>query len=72
MLYNLLSTKLNDNIIVVIASIFAFAVTFILLAKPFGFLPKDNGKYVKGDHPCYCKIVSDGKMSEKYPWEEED
>ena len=30
---------------------------------------ENNGRYVKGDHPCYCKIGSDGKMAEKYPWE---
>lgn len=65
MLYNLLSTKLNDNIIVVIASIFAFAVTFILLAKPFGFLPKDNGKYVKDKNGKRVEVNkgSDGKIT---------
>jgi len=32
---------------------------------------ENNGRYVKGDHPCYCKIGLDGKMAENYPWEGE-
>ena len=31
---------------------------------------ENDGKYVKGEHPCYCKIGLDGKRAEKYPWEE--
>ena len=30
---------------------------------------ENNGKYVMADSKCYCKIT-DGKMVEKYPWEE--
>ena len=30
---------------------------------------ENNGKYVKGEYPCYCKVGLDGKMAEKYPWE---
>ena len=29
---------------------------------------ENEGLYVKGNYPCYCKIV-DGKRAEKYPWE---
>ena len=29
---------------------------------------ENNGKYVRGESPCYCKITN-GKMAEKYPWE---
>ena len=31
---------------------------------------ENNGKYVRGDSKCYCKIVN-GKRAEKYPWENE-
>ena len=55
MLYNLLSIKLNDKFIVLLASVVAFVATFLLLAKPFGFLPRDGGKYV---------IDKDGKRVE--------
>lgn len=55
MLYNLLSVKINDKFIVLIASVVAFVATFLLLAKPFGFLPRDGGKYV---------IDKDGKRVE--------
>ena len=30
---------------------------------------ENDGKYVKGEYPCYCKVGLDGKMAEKYPWE---
>ena len=33
---------------------------------------ENNGKYVKWDYPCYCKVGLDGKRAEKYPWEEGD
>ncbi len=46
MLYNLLSSKLTDNVILVIASAIGFALTYLLLMKPAGFLPRDGGKYV--------------------------
>ena len=55
MLYNLLSIKLNDKFIVLLASVVAFVATFLLLAKPFEFLPRDGGKYV---------IDKDGKRVE--------
>ena len=29
---------------------------------------ENNGKYVMASEKCYCKIGSDGKMAEKYPW----
>ena len=31
---------------------------------------ENEGRYVKGDSKCYCKIVN-GKRAEKYPWEGE-
>ena len=31
---------------------------------------ENDGRYVKGDSKCYCKIVN-GKRAEKYPWEGE-
>ena len=31
---------------------------------------ENNGMYVTGDSKCYCKITN-GKRSEKYPWEKE-
>ena len=46
MLYSILSDKLGENKIVVLAAVAAFILTFILLAKPFGFLPRDGGKFV--------------------------
>lgn len=30
---------------------------------------ENDGKYVKGNSPCYCKIGKDGIRAEKYPWE---
>ena len=33
-------------------------------------IENNNGMYVKGDSKCYCKITN-GKRSEKYPWEKE-
>ena len=29
---------------------------------------ENNGKYVMASEKCSCKIGSDGKMAEKYPW----
>ena len=55
MLYSLLSAKLNDKFIVLIAAAVAFVATYMLLVKPFGFLPRDSGKYV---------IDKDGKRVE--------
>ncbi len=46
MLYNLLSSKLSDNVILVIASTIGFVLTYMLLMKPAEFLPRDGGKYV--------------------------
>ena len=31
---------------------------------------ENDGKYVRGESPCYCKIGLDGKMAEKYPLKE--
>ena len=31
---------------------------------------ENEGRYVKSDPKCYCKIVN-GKRAEKYPWEKE-
>ena len=30
---------------------------------------ENNGRYVRGNHPCYCKVLTDGTRAEKYPWE---
>ncbi|MCR5213718.1 MAG: phospho-N-acetylmuramoyl-pentapeptide-transferase [Eubacterium sp.] len=46
MLYGLLSKVLADRIIILIASIAAFIVTYILMARPPEFLPRDGGKFV--------------------------
>ena len=46
MLYGILSERFADKYIVLIGAIVAFVATFILLARPFGFLPRDGGKYV--------------------------
>ena len=32
---------------------------------------ENNGNYVRGEYPCYCKITN-GKMAEKYPWEQRE
>ena len=31
---------------------------------------ENDGRYVKGNPKCFCKIVN-GKRAEKYPWEVE-
>ena len=46
MLYNYLNPRLNDNKILIIASVICFVLTYICMAKPFRFLPRDGGKYV--------------------------
>lgn len=46
MLYSLLSNKIPDNIIILIASAICFGLTYICMAKPFSFLPRDGGKFV--------------------------
>ena len=46
MLYSLLSNKLSYNLIVVIAAAVGFAGTFLILAKPPRFLPRDGGKFI--------------------------
>ena len=46
MLYNYLNPRINENKILVIASAISFILTFICMAKPFKFLPRDGGKYV--------------------------
>ena len=65
MLYNVLNSHFSDKIIVLFASIFAFVVTFALLAKPFGFLPRDGGKFVidaKGNK-VEVNAASNGKVT---------
>ncbi len=46
MLYGLLSKVLADRYIILIGSVLAFIVTYIILAKPPKFLPTDGGKFV--------------------------
>ena len=46
MLYNILSNKFPDNIIIIIASAICFGLTYMCMAKPFKFLPRDGGKFV--------------------------
>ena len=30
---------------------------------------ENDGLYVKGNTPCYCKVLPDGTRAEKYSWE---
>ena len=46
MLYSLLSGRFSDIIITVIAAAVGFAGTFLALAKPPRFLPRDGGKFI--------------------------
>ncbi len=46
MLYGLLSKVLADRFIILIASFIAFISTYVLMAKPPKFLPRDGGKFV--------------------------
>ena len=46
MLYGLLSEHFTDTIIVLIGALSALFITFILYIRPFGFLPRDGGKFV--------------------------
>ncbi|MBO4591929.1 MAG: phospho-N-acetylmuramoyl-pentapeptide-transferase [Eubacterium sp.] len=46
MLYSLLSGRFSDIIITVIAAAVGFAGTFLTLAKPPRFLPRDGGKFI--------------------------
>lgn len=41
------------------------------LAKSCDMNVEDNGYYNGAGEKCYCKITN-GKRSEKYPWEERD
>ncbi|MCR5226000.1 MAG: hypothetical protein K6E27_02150 [Eubacterium sp.] len=65
MLYNILSSKLGENKIVVLAAVLAFVLTFVLLIKPFGFLPRDGGKFVidKDGNKVEVNKGSDGKVT---------
>jgi len=65
MLYNILSGKLGENKMVVLAAAVAFILTFILMAKPFGFLPRDGGKFVtdKDGNRIEVNKGSNGKVT---------
>ena len=65
MLYNLLNPRFTYKTIVLIASIVAFISTFILMAKPFGFLPRDGGKFVtdKDGNKVEVNEASSGKVT---------
>lgn len=65
MLYNILSDKFSDNTIIVAASVIAFALTYVLLARPFSFLPTDGGKYVidKDGNKVAINANSNGKVT---------
>ena len=65
MLYKFLGDKLSDNVIVIIGPILAFIVTFVLLAKPFEFLPRDGGKFVttKDGKKVAVNEASNGKVT---------
>ncbi|MCR5105841.1 MAG: phospho-N-acetylmuramoyl-pentapeptide-transferase [Eubacterium sp.] len=65
MLYNLLSPKFSDNVITVVAAAVVFIINYILLAKPFAFLPRDGGKYVidKDGNKVLINDKSSGKAT---------
>ena len=65
MFYDMLSKHFSDKIIVLIASAVAFFITFILMAKPFGFLPRDGGKFVtdKDGNRIEVNKASSGKVT---------
>ena len=65
MLYNTLCDKFSDNMILVFSSLLAFGVTFVLLAKPFAFLPRDGGKFVidADGHKKSINENSNGKVT---------
>ncbi|MBR6402802.1 MAG: phospho-N-acetylmuramoyl-pentapeptide-transferase [Eubacterium sp.] len=46
MLYSLLSGRFSDIIITVIAAAVGFVSTFLVLARPPRFLPRDGGKFI--------------------------
>ena len=65
MLYGLLSKHIADRFVVLIAAGFAFLLTYVLLIRPFGFLPRDGGKFVtdaKGNKVEVNK-ASNGKVT---------
>ena len=65
MLYGLLSKHIADRFVVLIAAGFAFLLTYVLLVRPFGFLPRDGGKFVtdaKGNKVEVNK-ASNGKVT---------
>ncbi len=65
MLYGLLSKHIADRFVVLIAAGFAFLLTYALLVRPFGFLPRDGGKFVtdaKGNKVEVNK-ASNGKVT---------
>ena len=65
MLYGILSDKLGENKIIVLTAVAAFILTFILLARPFGFLPRDGGKFVtdKDGNKIEVNKGSSGKVT---------
>ena len=65
MLYGLLSKHIADRFVVLIAAGIAFLLTYVLLVRPFGFLPRDGGKFVtdaKGNKVEVNK-ASNGKVT---------
>ena len=65
MLYGILSDKLGENKIIVLTAVAAFILTFILLARPIGFLPRDGGKFVtdKDGNKVEVNKGSSGKVT---------
>ena len=65
MLYNLLKMVLSSNMIVVAASAVACVTVFLLLSRPFAFLPKDGGKFVtdKDGNKVEVNANSNGKTT---------
>ena len=65
MLYKLLRMGLSSNLVVVVASAVACVAVFLLLNKPFAFLPKDGGKFVtdKDGNKVEVNAKSNGKTT---------
>ena len=65
MFYNLLHPVMSSRFIILIAAAVAFFLTLILLARPFGFLPRDGGKFVtdKDGNKIEINKNSNGKVT---------
>ncbi len=65
MFYTLLHPRMADKYIILIAAGIAFILTMLLLAKPFGFLPRDGGKFVtdKDGNKIEINKNSNGKVT---------